>query len=157
MVVHSFRSREACMCQLTMPSLVQIMVFCLPSAIIWTNAGLLSWIHPSLWWLCVFSLFPPRPLHLPLPCPPPQQLLPLTSKTFQLNLRYMAQRIYRSGEMYWMTFPWPSPKVTAVASISKNLLACTIKWEPLITSQQSMAALLPYYVIRFWRSSVTNF
>ena len=30
--------------------------------------------------------------------------------------------------MYWMTFPWPWPKVTAVASISKNLLVCATKW-----------------------------
>ena len=92
--------------------------------------------HPSLGWLYVFSSFPP-------PHPPPQQLLPLTSKSFELNLRYLVQRIYGSGEMYWMTFPWPWPKVTAVASISKNLLVCTIKWEPLIISLQNMAALLP--------------
>ena len=26
--------------------------------------------------------------------------------------------------MYWMTFPWPWPKVTAVASISRNLIVC---------------------------------
>ena len=31
-----------------------------------------------------------------------------------------------------MTFPWPWPKVTAVASISKDLLTCVIKWEPFI-------------------------
>ena len=48
---------------------------------------------------------------------------------FELNHSYLAQRIYGSGEMYWMTFPWPWPKVMAVASISKNLLVCTIKWE----------------------------
>ena len=94
--------------------------------------------HPSLGWLYVFSLFPPPPR------PPPQQLLPLTSKPFELNLRYLAQRIYGSGEMYWMTFPWPWLKTTAVASISKNLLVCTIKWEPLIRSLQNMAALLPW-------------
>ena len=35
---------------------------------------------------------------------------------------------------------WPFP---AVASISKNLLVCAIKWEPLIGSLQNMAALLP--------------
>ena len=27
--------------------------------------------------------------------------------------------------MYWMTYPWPWPKVTAVALISTNLLVCT--------------------------------
>ena len=67
----------------------------------------------SLWgWLYVFSLFPP--------CPPPQQPLPLTSQPFELNLRYLGQRIYRSVEIYWMTFPWTLPRVTAVASISKK-------------------------------------
>ena len=40
-----------------------------------------------------------------------------------LKLRYLAQRIYGSGEMYWMTFPWPWPKVTSVVSISKKF-AC---------------------------------
>ena len=59
---------------------------------------------PSLGWLYVFSLFSLRPL--------PQQLLPLTSKPFELNLRYLGQGIYRSGKMYWVTFPWP--KVMAV-------------------------------------------
>ena len=92
--------------------------------------------HPSLGWLYVFSSFPPRP--------PPQQLLPLTSKLFELNLRYLAQRIYGSGEMYWMTFLWPWPKVTAVASISKNLLVCAIKWEPRIRSLQNITGLLPW-------------
>ena len=59
------------------------------------------WSHPSLGWLYVFSLFPPRPL--------PQELLPLTSELFELNLRYLAQKknIYGSGEMYSMTLPWP--------------------------------------------------
>ena len=80
--------------------------------------------HPSVGWLYVFSSFLPRP-HPPRP--PPQKLFPLTSKPFDLNLWYLAQRIYGSGEMYWMTFPWPWPKVLAVASISKNLLVCAIK------------------------------
>ena len=93
--------------------------------------------HPVLGWLYVFSLFPPRPR------PPPQKLFPLTSKPFELNLWYLAQRIYGSGELYWMTFPWPWPKVTAVASFSQNVLVCTIKWEPLIGSLQNVAALLP--------------
>ena len=48
-----------------------------------------------------------------------QQLLPLTSK------------------------PWPWPKVTAVVSISINLLVCAIKWEPLIRSLQNNTTLLP--------------
>ena len=90
-----------------------------------------------VWGDYVLSSFPPRPL------PPPQKLFPLTSKPFELNLWYLAQTIYGSGEMYWMTFPWPWPKVMAVALISKNLLVCTIKWEPLIPSLQNVAALLP--------------
>ena len=89
----------------------------------------LSLSHPVLGWLYVFSPFPPRP------CPPPQKLFPLTSKPFELNLWYLAQRIYGSGELYWMTFPWPWPKVTAVASISQNVLVCAIKWEPLLFLQ----------------------
>ena len=67
-------------------------------------------------------------------------------KSNQLNLRYLAQSIYGSQEMYWMTFPWPWPKVTAVASISKNLLVCAIKWQPLIASLHNIAALLPLYI-----------
>ena len=67
----------------------------------------------------------------------------LTSKPFELDLRYLAQRIYGSGEMYWVTFLWPWPKVTPVTSISKNLLVCGIKSEPLIGSLQNLAALLP--------------
>ena len=87
--------------------------------------------------LYVFSPFLLRPR------PPAQKLFPLTSKPFELNLWYLAQRIYGSGELYWMTFPWPWPKVTAVASISQNVLVCTIKWEPLIGWLQNVAALLP--------------
>ena len=59
------------------------------------NMALLS--HPGLGWLYVFSSFPPRPR------PRPQKLFPLTSKPFELNLWYLARRIYGSGEMYWMT------------------------------------------------------
>ena len=92
---------------------------------------IMLWLsHPGLGWLYVFSSFPPS---LPL-----QQRLPLTSKPLELNLRYLAQRIYGSREMYWMTLSWPWPKVTAVASISQNLLVCAIKWEPLIGSLQIM-------------------
>ena len=108
----------------------------------WKIVGKGPFHNNSLGWLYVFSSFPPRPLRPPPPRPLPQQLLPLTSKPFELNLTYLAQRIYGSGEMYSMAFPWPWPKVTAVASIIKNLLVCTIKWEPL-RSLQNMAALLP--------------
>ena len=68
--------------------------------------------HPSLGWLYVFSSFPPP--H-PRP-PPPQWLLLLTSKPFELHLRYLGQRKYRSRKMYWTTILWPWPKVTAVSA-----------------------------------------
>ena len=97
-------------------------------------AMLLNSLSHPVWGDYVFSSFLLRP--------PPQRLLPLT-KPFELNLRYLGQRIYRSGGMYWMTFLWSWPKVTAVASISKNLLFCMIKWEPLIRSPQNLVALLP--------------
>ena len=110
------------------PALIKIMAWRRPA-----DKPLLS--NPGLGWLYVFSSFPPRPPRPPRPQrprPPPQNLFPLTSKPFQLNLWYLAQRIYGSGEMYWMTFPRLWPKVTAVALISKDLLVCAIKWEPLI-------------------------
>ena len=91
-----------------------------------STLDLLFLSHPSLGWLYGFGSFPPRP--------PPQQLLPLMSKPFQINLRSLGQRIDMSGKMYWMIFPWPWPKVTAVASIRTNLLVCAIKWELLIRS-----------------------
>ena len=81
--------------------------------------------HSSLEWLYVFSLFPPPPL-LP-PQPPPQRLFLLTSKPFELNLRYLWQRKYRSRKMYWMTFWWTWLKVTVVTLINKNFLLCKIK------------------------------
>ena len=85
----------------------------------------------------VFSSFPPRPSPQR---PPPQRL---TSKPFELHLRYLEQRIYCSGKNYWMNFPWPWPKATAVALISKKLLVCTTKWKSLIRSLQNVVALLP--------------
>ena len=94
--------------------------------------------HPSLGWLYVFSSFPLPP---PPPPPPPQWLLLLTSKPFELDLRYLGQRKYRSGKMYWMTFGWPWPKVTAVTLINKNLLVCRIKWERFNQSLQNLAAI----------------
>ena len=53
-------------------------------------------------------------------------LLPLMSKLFALHLRYVGQRKYRFGEMHWMTFPWPWPKITAVALMKKNVLVSAI-------------------------------
>ena len=107
--------------------------------------------HPGLGWLYVFSSFPPLPLR-----PLLQQLLPLTSKPFEGNLRYLAQRIYGSGEMYWMTFPWPWPKVTAVASINKNLRDKVRTTYKITTTWQLYCPSHSYYLIRFWRSSVGN-
>ena len=44
-----------------------------------------------------------------------------------------------SWKMYWMTFWWPWPKVTAL--INKNLLVCWRKWEPLNQSLQNLVAI----------------
>ena len=96
------------------------------------NTGVVLLSHPSLGCLYVFSSFPP---------PPPQRLLLFMSKPFELHLRYLGQRKYRSGKMYWMTFWWPWPKVRAVTLINTNLLVCRIKWEPLIQSLQNLVAL----------------
>ena len=110
----------------------------------WFNVkALLS--HPGLGWLDVCSSF-----MLP---PPPQRLLLLMSKPFQLNLRYLGQRKYRSGKMCWMTSPWPWPKVTAVALIDKNMLLCKMKWQP----HQPITTSHAYYLIRFRRNSIRNF
>ena len=107
---------------------------------IYASVNYPSLSHPSLGWLYVFSSFPPPPLRPPPP-PPPQRLLLLTSKPFELHLRYLGQRKYRSGKMYWMTFWWPWPKVRAVTLINTNLLVCRMKWEPLIQSLQNLVAL----------------
>ena len=58
----------------------------------------------------------------PLPHPLPQRLLPLMSNPFVLSLRYLGQRRYWSGEMYWVTFLWPWPKAMAVALIKEMCL-----------------------------------
>ena len=47
----------------------------------------------------------------------------------------LGHREYGSEKMYWMTFWWPWPKVTAVTLINTNLLVCRIKWE-LLTQYQ---------------------
>ena len=52
--------------------------------------------------------------------------------------------------MYWMTFPWPWPKVTAVASISKNLLVCMIKWEPFMGSLQNVIGHIALAMVISW-------
>ena len=60
-----------------------------------------------------------------------QQHLLLLSKSFVLNLRYLGQRTYRSGEMYWMTFLWPWLKVTARwGTRSENRWGCAAgRWK----------------------------
>ena len=67
-----------------------------------------------------FSSFPPQclPLHLTL-----QRLLPLSSKPFVPNFTYLGQSIYGSGQLHWMTCPWPWLKVTPVALVNKNCLS----------------------------------
>ena len=99
--------------------------------------------HPSLGRLYVFSSFPP-------PRPPPQWLLLLTSKPFELHLKYLGHRKHRSRKMYWMTFWWPWPKVTAVTLINKNLLVCRIKWEPLDQSLQNLVAIISLVMFITW-------
>ena len=95
---------------------------------------------PRSGWLYVFSSFPPPP---PRPPPPHKRLSPLMSRPFELHLRYLGQRKYRSGEMYWMTFPWPWPKVTGVTLVKENLLVCTIKLEPITQSLQNSTVISP--------------
>ena len=99
--------------------------------------------HPSLGWLYVFSSFPP-PRPRPRPPPPPQWLLLLTSKPFELHLRYLGQWKYRSRKMYWMTFLCPWPKVTAVTLTNKDLLVCRIKGESLNQSLQKLIAIFAW-------------
>ena len=106
----------------------------------WNGRGIIIKSPRSGVALC-FQFVPPRPRP---PRPRLQKLFPPTSKPFELNLWYSALTIYGSGEMYLITFPWPWPKVTAVALISKNLLVCVIKWEPLIESLQNIPYLLPW-------------
>ena len=68
-----------------------------------------------------------------------------TSKPFQLNLRYLEQRIYRSGKLYWMTFLWPWPNVMAVALINKDFACLHDKvriTDPITTKSDSLVALL---------------
>ena len=99
--------------------------------------------HPRLY---VFSSFlPPHPRP---PLPLPQWLLLLASKLLELDLRYLGHRKYGCGKMYWVTFGWPSLKVTAVTLINKNLLVCRIKKEPLNQSLQNFVAIS----LRSWLS-----
>ena len=79
-------------------------------------------------------------------------------KTVWANLRYLGQRNYRSGKMYWMTFWWPWPKVMAVTSIKICLSAGLSKNHS--TSHYKTWLLYPpghvYHLFRFWWNSVIN-
>ena len=75
-------------------AMAQVMTCCLTAPSHYLNqCWIIKLSHPSLGWLYVFSSFLPHPP----PRPPLQQLLPLMSKPFQLNLRYLAQRIYKTA------------------------------------------------------------
>ena len=65
------------------------------------------------------------------------------SKPFELNLRYLGQRMYWSWKMYWVTFLWLWPNVMTVALINKKFLVCRIKWEPF---NQSITTKLGSYI-----------
>ena len=98
-----------------------------------------TWLlrHPSLGVTLCFQF-----LSAGVRCPPPpQRLLLLTSKPFELNLRYLGQSKYRSKKMYWMTFLWPWPKVMAMALVNENLLFCWIMCEPLNQSLQNLVTI----------------
>ena len=72
-------------------------------------------------------------------------LLPLTSKPFVLNLKIFGMKKYRSGDMYWVTFLWPWPKVMVKALLIKEKFPFSvIEWEPLIQSLQNLASISPY-------------
>ena len=114
----------------------------------------------NFWWIKTYTTF-----NVFSSCPPPrpllQGLLPLTSKPFKLHLQYLGQRIYRSGKIYWLTFPWPLPKVTAVAGISTNLLVCMIKVRtphPITSKLGGFIALAHgHYLNKLWKSSGGNY
>ena len=100
------------------PALVQIMAWRRSGAshylnqwwlVYWcisASLGLNELRDPDLGWLYVFSSFPLAHLH-PLPL---QWRLLLTSKPFELDLKYLGQRKYRSGTVYWMTFYYLHPR-----------------------------------------------
>ena len=116
------------------------------------------WIFNARFWIWrlvrhpgVGSLFPPQ--HLP--CPPMlplQRLLPLTSKLIELNLRFFGQRKYSSGEIYWMAYPWPWPKVMVMALINKSFLACAIKWWPFTQIITKLASYISLVVLITWKN-----
>ena len=117
--------------------------------------------HPSLGWLLCFQFFFAAAAVTTMILQPFKLNLRYLGQ-FKLNLRYLGQGKYRSGNMYWMTFLWPWPKVTAVALMNKNLLLCKIKSESLHQSLQNLVAISlwschAYYLIRFWRNFVGNF
>ena len=79
-----------------------------------------------------------------------QWLLRFTSKTFELDLRYLGQRKYGSGKMYWVTFGWPWPKFTAVTLINKKFACLQDKVrtiQPIITK---LCTYIPLAMISSW-------
>ena len=94
---------------------------------------------PQSVWLYVFSSFP-------LP-PPPQRLLLLMLKAFELNLRYLGQRKYRSGKMYLL--------VTFIqghgCDIDKQKFACLqdkVRITQLITTK--LGSYIPLVMLITW-------
>ena len=104
----------------------------------WTDKYLYSPVsqlflnQPGLGWLYVFNSFQLRlDAAASSTASATVSAASTAAATFAPHVKYLGQRIYRSGEMYWMTFSWLWPKVTAVAWISQKLLVCTIKFSNL--------------------------
>ena len=115
--------------------------------------------HPSLQWLHVFSPFlsPLSPLWSPLLLP--QKILFVTSKLFVFNFRHLGQGKYRPGYMYWLTFPWPSLKVTAVALIKKMFVSKISHPSSLYKIMSLFSCILPDQTLQelFWKLVLSNF
>ena len=103
-----------------------------PSVAMLLSQDLITSPHSGMTWDFQFVFVAASASAMTLAC--------FTSKPFELNLRYLGPRKYRSGKMYWMTFLWPWPKVTAGA-LTRKLLLCRIKWEPLNQSLQNLVAI----------------
>ena len=70
-------------------------------------------------------------------------------KTVSAKPQIFGTSIYGSSEMYWMTFPWPWPKVTAVAKSENHSPDHYKTWQLYCPSHG-------YYLIRFWRNYIGN-
>ena len=64
----------------------------------------------------------------------------------------------RAGEMHWMTFPWPWPKVIAMELINKILHVCIQSFSHYktisLTVPLTISSSHAYYLIKLWRDSV---